>query len=164
MSFIHFNETFWVGIAFFMFVGLLWKFKIFNFVGSSLDNRAEKIKEELDEARKLKEEAQALLASYQRKHRKASEEAEDIVKHATKEADLLVKEAKKRLEEEIEKRTNIAEEKISQAEAAALQQIRDNAVDITINAARSLIVEHLDDADSGQLLEAAIDDMGRKFH
>jgi F-type H+-transporting ATPase subunit b len=158
------TPTAWVGIAFFLFIALLWKIGVFKILGSTLDKRAAQIEEELNEARKLKEEAQALLASFQRKQRKAEEAADEIISHAKSEAKLLLKEAKKRISSEVEKRTEIAEQKIKQAETAVIQQIRDNAVDITVNAARALIVDNLGKAESEELMENAVDELSRKFH
>ena len=159
----HVDEAFFVAISFFIFVALVAK-PMARFIRSGLDTRAAKIQKELDEAIELKEEAQALLASYQRKYKKALEEADDIIAHAKKEARRMIEVAKGELEDSLDKRTQMAEQKIAQAEARVIQEIQDNAVDVTISAARTLIVENLSNEAAEELLGVAIADVDRKFH
>lgn len=158
-----FDEAFFVAVSFVIFVLLVAR-PLGGLIARGLDNRADGIKKELDEAIQLKEEAQALLASYQRKHKRAVDEAEEIVSHAKQEAKRLIEETKGKLEDELAIRTKLAEQKIAQAEARVIQEIRDNAVEITINAARTLIMENLSSEVADELLEVAIANADRTFH
>ncbi len=159
----HFDESFVIALAFTIFIVLVAK-PVFSLVTRGLDKRSDGIKDELEEAMQLKEEAQALLASYQRKQKKSMEEAEEIIAHAKLEADRIVKDAKKRVEEDIAKRTELALQKIAQAEANVFQEIRENAVDITVSAARTLIAENLSKEAAEVLVSKAIHDIDQKFH
>ena len=95
------KPEFWVGVAFFGFVGLLIYYKVPGLIGKALDDRADRIRQELDEARKLREEAQALLADYQKKRQAAEEEAKAIVDQAKREAESLAAETRKNLAESL---------------------------------------------------------------
>src|SRR5688572_25349816 len=108
---------FWVGIAFLAFLLILLYFKIPALMAKALDERAAAIRKELDEARRLREEAQTLLADYQRKHRNAGQEAEAIVEQARREAEAFATETRESLTESVERRRKQAEEKIARAEA-----------------------------------------------
>lgn len=158
-----FNETFWVAVAFFIFIGMVFR-PVGRLLGAALDKRAEKIKSDLDEAEKVKEDAQALLVNYQRKHKESTEEAEEIIARAKSEAERIVASAKARVEEEIAKKTEIALQKIAQAEAAVVNEIKNNAIDITLSAARSIIVENLDRESAEEIIHQAISGIDRKFH
>ncbi len=157
------NPEFWVAVAFFIFIGIILKFG-YRRVVDGLDARAERIKNELDEARSLREEAQALLASYQRKQRDALKEAEEIVEHAKDEAARASTEAEAKLQEIIKRRTEMAVDKISRAEAQALQDVRNTAVDVAVEAARSLIEKNLDEKKAASLVEDSIADIENKLH
>ena len=159
----HFDESFVVAISVLVFVLLVGK-KLGKLVAGGVDTRNVSIKKELDQAISLKEEAQALLASYQRKQKKALEEAEDIIANAKEEAERIVNGTRKKVEEELAKRSEIAVQKIAQAEANAIQGIRENAVDLTISAARQLILENMNKESAEQLVKNAIGDLNRKFH
>lgn len=158
-----FDESFWVGAAFILFVALIAK-PVGSFIIKQLDRRSSRIKAELDEAVRLKEEAQAVLALYQRKQRKAIEEAEEIINHAQEEAARIIEISKKNLEDELKKRTELALQKIEQAEANIVKEIRQNAVDITISAAKTLILENLEKDAEESIVLKAISDIDRKFH
>lgn len=159
----HFDESFWVAVSFFTFIFLVAK-PVGRFIAAGLDKRSHTIKEELDEAMRLKEEAQALLASYQRKQRKAVEEAEEILDHARDEAERITRQAQSHLEQEIAKRTEIALQKIAQAQTSVVQEIRDNAVDITVSASRMLLEKHLDKKRAEELITDAVSSIDRKLH
>ena len=163
MSELFSNPEVWVAVAFFIFAGIVLKLGYGRIVGG-LDARAERIKNELDEARSLREEAQALLASYQRKQRDALKEAEGIVEHAKEEAARASAEAEAKLQETIKRRTEMAVDKISQAEAQALQDVRNTAVDVAVEAARSLIEKNLDEKKAASLVEDSIADIENKLH
>ncbi len=157
------NAEVWVAVAFFIFVGVILKLGYRRIV-DGLDTRGERIKNELEEARNLREEAQALLASYQRKQRDALKEAERIVEHAKDEAARASAEAEAKLQETIKRRTEMAVDKISRAEAQALQDVRNTAVDVAVEAARDLIAKNLDEKKAASLVEDSIADIDKKLH
>src|SRR3546814_6728751 len=127
------DPTFWVAVAFVVFAGLMvWKAR--QPVLDGLDARAERIRAELDEAQRLREEAQKALAEYKRKQRDAAKEAEDLLANAKHEAELLRRQAAEDLKETLARREKAAIEKIAQAETQALQEVRAQAVDIAIAA------------------------------
>lgn len=157
------NAEVWVAVAFFIFVGVILKLGYRRIV-DGLDARGERIKNDLEEARNLREEAQALLASYQRKQRDALKEAEGIVEHAKDEAARASAEAEAKLQETIKRRTEMAVDKISRAEAQALQDVRNTAVDVAVEAARDLIAKNLDEKKAASLVEDSIADIDKKLH
>jgi len=133
------DPALWVAVAFFGFVGiLLWK-KVPAAIASALDARAEQIKSELDEAKKLREDAQIVLADYQRKQREAEKEAEEIIKQAQKEAEILASETEQKLTEQLERRTRQAEEKIERAEHQAVSDVQRAAAQLSITAAENIL-------------------------
>ena len=157
------NPEFWVAVAFVIFVTVI-VYLGYRRIVDGLDGRAERIKNELEEARSLREEAQALLASYQRKQRDALKEAEGIVEHAKEEAERTSAEAEAKLQETIKRRTEMAMDKISRAEAQALQDVRNTAVDVAVEAARSLIEKNLDETKAAALVEDSIAGIEKKLH
>jgi len=118
------EAEFWVAVAFVIFVGVLIYYGVHTMITGVLDQRSARIRADLDEARRLKEEAAALLAEYRRKQQSAEREAAQIVAGAKAEADRLGVEAKTRMEEFVARRTKMAETKIAQAEAQALADVR----------------------------------------
>jgi F-type H+-transporting ATPase subunit b len=161
MDFLH-DTHFWEAVAFFLAVALVWK-KASGAITQALDQRAAKIREELDEARKLREEAQATLANYQRKQRDALKEAEEIVAHAKAEAERLGAQAARDLEAAIQRRQRLAEEKIDQAEQKALAEVRAAAVDVAVAAARRVLAEDMG-ARGGALIDQAIESLPQRLH
>jgi F-type H+-transporting ATPase subunit b len=157
------QAEFWVAVAFVLVVGLAFR-KVFAAVTTALDARAGKIKEEIDSARKMREDAQALLAEFQRKQRDALKEAEGIIDHAKHEAERLKKEAEVSLEASIVRREKQAEERIAQAEAQALAEVRDMAVDLAMVAATKLIAEKMAPATQDSLIEESIKGLSGKLH
>ena len=157
------DPAFWVAVAFVAFVGVMLKFAYGQIVGS-LDERAAGIKKELEEALKLREDAQALLASYQRKQRDALAEADDIIAQAKVETERMAEEAEKSLEEDIKRRTEQAVEKIAQAEAQVVQEVRNTAIDVAVKAAGQLIADNVDEAKAASLIDASIADIEGKLH
>src|SRR5438094_10544419 len=109
------QAEFWVAVAFFIFVGVLIYYRVHKMIVAGLDQRTARIKAELDEARRLKEEAQALLAEYKPKQQQAEREAEGLIVGAKAEAEQLAAEAKAKLEELLSRRTKLAEAKITEA-------------------------------------------------
>lgn len=154
------EPAFWVGVAFFIFVGLAWK-PISSFAAKALDARAEKIAEELREAVSLREEAQALLAEYQKKQRDNMEEAKRIVEQTKIDAQAMATKAEQELRDTLEKRKAMAIEKIAQAEIAAVRLVKQNVADIAVAATRSMIEEK---AKGSDLIDAALDDINQKLH
>src|SRR5205823_2545295 len=149
------DPEFWVLIAVVIFVIAVWK-PAGRAIGGLLDARANRIAGELDEARRLRDEAEALLAEYQKKQREAEGEAQAIVAHARDEAELVATQSARDLEQALERRTRLAEERIAQAEAKAVDEIRATAVDVAIAAAREVIAGELDESRSAALVDAAI--------
>ncbi len=157
------DPAFWVAVAFVAFVGVMVKFAYGQIVGK-LDDRADGIKSELEEALKLREEAQAMLAGYQRKQRDAVAEAEDIVAQAKAEAERMAKEAEAALEVEMKRRTDTALEKIAQAEAQVVQEVRNTAIEVAVAAAGKLIAENVDGDKARSLIDQSISDLDGKLH
>ena len=159
------DPTFWVMIAFFGFIGLLYYYKVHKVVGKALDGRADAIRKELDEARRLRDEAQALLADYKRKSLEAETEAKEILEQAKREAEALTAQTRKALQETVERRTKSAEEKIARAEAQALAEVRSSAVDSAIAAAEKILKAKASSAaTAAQLVAQGIKDLGGKLN
>lgn len=163
MSALLHDPTFWVAIAFVVFVVLVGK-PILKALFGGLDAHAEKIRAQLDEARELHEEAQKTLAEYKRKQRDALKDAEDIIAHAKEESERMRVRADERLKESIARREQAAKEKIAQAEASALKQVRGEAVDIAIAAAAKIIEAKLDAKQSDLLAKQAIEELPSKLN
>ena len=149
------DPEFWVLIAVVVFVVGVWKPARKAILGG-LDARGVRIRDELDAARRLREEAQQALAAYQKQEREAAAEAEAIVTHAKAEAERIATQAARNLEETLERRRRLAEERIAQEEAKALAEIRAITVDVAISAARQVITAELDDQRAAALIDAAI--------
>ncbi|MBP7063948.1 F0F1 ATP synthase subunit B [Ferrovibrio sp.] len=158
------DSSFWVLVAFVIFFGFLFYLKVPGQLSRSLDERAEKIKRELEEAEKLHREAQHLFAEYQRKQRNAMKEAEDIVAAAQAEAKRIAEAAKADLTASLERRRLQAEQKIAQAEQTALREVRDAAVDMAVNAASTILREKLQGPAAAAQTERAIADVKAKLH
>jgi F-type H+-transporting ATPase subunit b len=158
------TPEFWVAVAFFAFLALLAYKGVPGMVAKALDQRADAIRKELDEARRLREEAQALLADYQRKTREAETEARAIVDQARREAEAVAEETRRNLKESLERRTRIAEEKIARAETQALGEVRSAAVDSAMAAAERVLRSRLQGADGAALLEEGIRELKGKIH
>jgi len=154
---------FWVAIAFFIFIGAIAK-PVWKMLTTSLDDRAAKIRDEIDEAAKLREEAQTLLAEYQRRQRSVKQEAEDIAAAAKEEAERHREEAAEALEANLVRREQMAVERIAQAESAALAEVRNMAADLAIDATRKLIADQLDEAKAAELVDAAVAELPGKLH
>lgn len=149
------DAEFWVLLSVAIFVAAVWKPGSRAILGA-LDQRAARIEGELDEARKLREEAEQLLADYRRQERAAVAEAQAIVAHAREEAERITAQAASDLELALARRQRLAEERIAQAEARALDEIRAVAVDTAIAAARDVIAAEIDEQRGGVLIDSAI--------
>lgn len=146
----------WVAVGFFILVGVALYLKVPAMVTRALDERAERIRAELDEARRLREEAQALLAEYQRKQNDAAKEAEKIIALARDDANAFARESRLRLAESLERRRRLAEAKIARAEADAIDDVRRHAADIAIAAASRLLGQELSPAKAKGLIDDGI--------
>jgi F-type H+-transporting ATPase subunit b len=153
------NPTFWVGLAFLVLIGMMVKMGVPAMINKSLDDRASAIKTELDEAKRLREEAAKLLADYQKKHSEAEDEAKAIIDQARRDAEALAADTRRSLKEQLERRTKQAEAKIARAEAQAVSEVRASAVDSAIAAAEKLLAEQARGAVGTGLIEQSIRDL-----
>lgn len=158
------NTDFIVLIAFLIFIGVLIYFKVPTILMGLLDKRAAGIQSELDEARALREEAQALLASYERKQREVQGQADRIVAAAKENAAEAAEQAKADLEKSIERRVQAAQDQIQSAENAAVKQVRDEAARIAVAAAGEVIAKNMSDAKANAMLDDAIKVVQSKLH
>ena len=158
------NTDFVVLLAFLLFIGVLIYFGVPKLIGTQLDKRADAIRSELDEARKIREEAKSLLASYERKAREVEGKAEKIVEHAKEEAREAAEQAKKDIESSIARRLQAAEDKIASAEAAAIKDVRDQASDIAVAAAAQVLKDQMTGDRSAALIDDAIGTVKAKLH
>jgi F-type H+-transporting ATPase subunit b len=147
---------FWVAIAFGVFVLILIYLKVPKLIAKSLDDRAEAIRKELDEARRLREEAQNLLADYQKKHRNVGQEAQSILELARKEAEAFGQETRAGLKDLLERRTQQAEDKIARAEAQAVDEVRGAAIELAVSAAEKILREKAAGAGGASLVDQSI--------
>ena len=153
------NPTVWVAVSFTIFIVVMLYYKLPAMIGKALDARGEAIAAQLEEARKLREEAQTLLASYERQQRDAESEAQEILDHAQAEAERATADAKVALEASIARREALAQDKITQAEAAAVKEVQNVAVDVAIATARKLIAENLASDDADGLVDKSIGEL-----
>ena len=150
---------FWVAVAFGVFVLILLYYRVPNLVAKSLDDRAEAIRKELDEARRLREEAQTLLADYQKRHRNVGQEADAIVEQARREAEAFAHETRVSLKDALERRTKQAEDKIARAETQAVDEVRAAAIDVAMAAAERILREKTAGASGASLIDQSIRDL-----
>lgn len=158
------NTDFVVLLAFLLFIAILFYFKVPGLLGGMLDKRADDIKSELDEARRLREDAQTLLASYERKQKEVQEQADRIVAAAKEEAKAAGDQARVDLEKSVERRMAAAQEQIASAESSAVKAVRDQAVTIAVGAARDVIAKQMTATDGNALIDDAIAQVGAKLH
>ncbi|MGR3323480.1 MAG: F0F1 ATP synthase subunit B [Pseudooceanicola sp.] len=158
------NTDFVVLLAFILFVAILVYFKVPGLLMGMLDKRADGIRSELDEARKLREDAQALLASYERKQKEVQAQADRIVETAKGEAQAAADQAKQDLEGSIARRLAAAEDQIASAEAAAVKEVRDQAASVAIAVAREVIAKEISAAQANKLIDDTIGQVEAKLH
>jgi F-type H+-transporting ATPase subunit b len=159
-----FEAEFWVAVAFFVFVAFLGYVGAHRVILASLDQRRDKIKSELDEARRLRDEAEKLLAEYRRRQQGAESEARTIIGNAQAEAERIAEEAHARMGELIARRTAIAQTKIAQAEAQALADVRAAATDAAVAAAEKILKETAKGKVADDLIAKGIEDIKAKLH
>ena len=158
-----FGEGFWVALAFVVFVAAIYR-PVGRMLSSALDARGEKIRDELEEAVRLREQAQALLASYQRQQNEAAAEAEQILSQARDEAEREAKHAADAVKEALDRRKQLAMDRIARAEEEALAEVRGVAVDIAVRATREVLSARLRGKRGAELIDEAIADLDEKLH
>jgi F-type H+-transporting ATPase subunit b len=156
------QPEFWVLAAFVVFIALVGR-KLNGLIGGALDDRAAKIRAQLDEAAKLREDAEAALRQYQTRQRDAVKEAEAIVQMARNEARTLEADLKAQLEQKLKRREAQALDKIAQAEAQAASEVRDAAVELAVAATRRVLAEKVDGAVGGGLVDASIQELPKRL-
>jgi len=157
------DPEFWVLLAVVIFLIVVWKPTRRAVVGA-LDSRAERIRQELEAARNLRDEAQQALAAYQRQQQQGAAEAQAIIAHAKAEAERIAAQSLRDLEETLRRRQQLAQERIAQEEAKALAEIRAIAVDVAISASRQVIAASLDERRGAALIDDAIAALPRQLH
>lgn len=157
------NPVTWITLAFVLVVALIIK-KIVPLAVNGLDERSKNISEEIERATTLREEAQAILAKYQKKQRESLKEAEEIVQKANLEARRITREAEQAVEIALKKRMKLAVEKIEQAERTALQEVQNHVIDVTVAAAREIVAEKLTPEARKALVEAAQKHLQQELH
>jgi F-type H+-transporting ATPase subunit b len=163
MTVLH-EPEFWVAVAFVIFLGVLGYVGVHRKVTEALDARAARIKAELDEARRLRDEAEKLLAAYQRKQGEAEQEAAAIVAEARAEAERVAAEANAKMEEFVARRTKLAEIKIGQAETQALADVRAAAADAAVAAAEKILTATTKGKIADDLIAQGIADVKAKLN
>jgi F-type H+-transporting ATPase subunit b len=158
------DPVFWVAVSLVIFLALAWRAGAPGMVIKALDGRAERVTKELAEAKSLREEAQRLLAEYQRKQKEAQGEADQIVAAAKAEAERLKAESIAKVNEFVARRSKLAEQKIAQAEAQAIAEVRATAADVAVEAARSLLVQSMKSGAGADITAAAIREVGGKLN
>ena len=163
MQFIY-EPEFWVAVSFFLFIGVLVYLGVHKKAASALDARALLIRKELEEARRLREEAEKVLADYQRKLGDVVTEVDNITALAAKQAETLAAETRQSLKEYFDRRIKIAEEKITRAEMEAVRELRSDTVDAAIAAAQNLIAAKLTPDRAKKLVSTSIKALKSKLN
>jgi len=158
------NTDFVVTLGFLVFVGILLYYKVPALIGRLLDNRAAQIKAELEEARALRDEAKAVLASYEKKQKEVQEQSERIVASAKEEAMNAAAQAKADLKAAIARRLAAAEDQIASAEASAIREVREKAIAVAIAAAGDVLSKQMTAEGAAASIDAAIVQVEAKLH
>ena len=158
------DATFWAFIGLLIFIGLMLYVKLPGMITKALDGRADKVRNELEEARRLREEAQAVLADFRRKTQDADDEADAIIAQAKAEGERMTAETEQALEEMIARRTEAAENRIAQAQAQAIGEVRARATDIAIAASQSLLADQVKGKTASDLIDSAIADVKARIN
>jgi F-type H+-transporting ATPase subunit b len=159
-----YEPEFWVAVAFVILMGVFAYFGIHRTVLKALDHRSDRIKAELDDARRLKEEATKLLAEYQARRASAEREAQDIITSARADAERIAAEAKTKMEDFVARRTKTAESKIALAEAQALADVRAAAAEAAVTAASSILSQSVKGGVADDLLAKGIAEVREKLN
>ncbi|MCQ8184822.1 F0F1 ATP synthase subunit B family protein [Parvularcula maris] len=158
------DTNLWVLVGFLIVLGILVSQGVFKKLGGMLSGRADTIRSQLDEARSLREEAQRLLADYQKRQREAEGEAEEIISQAKADAKIMAADARTKLEEQVARRTQAAHDRIARAEAQALADVRAQTADLAIDAAREIIRARTDGSAQKALLDRSIAEVRGKLN
>ena len=158
------DPTFWVAIAFLLFLGVLFLLKLPKTISNALDSRAAKIKNDLDEAESLLKQAQELLATYQKKQRDAADEAAAIRADAEKEAQQCLVEGESRLARQLERRENLVIERIKQAELKAIDDLKTKTADIAMDATEAILATMISKSKSDKMLDNAISELSKRLN
>jgi F-type H+-transporting ATPase subunit b len=158
------EPEFWVAVAFFILMGVFAYLGVHRTVLTTLDHRRDRIKAELDDARRIKEEAAKVLEQYKARRASAEREAEEIISGAKAEAERIASEAKTKMEDFVARRTKTAENKIAQAETQALADVRAAAADAAIAAASTILSQSVKGEVADDLLAKGIQDVRAKLN
>ncbi|MBV6658823.1 MAG: ATP F0F1 synthase subunit B [Devosiaceae bacterium] len=158
------DSSFWALVGLIIFLGLMVYLKVPGMVTRALDARADKVRGELEEARRLREEAQAVLADFRRKTQNAEEEADAILAQAKAEAARMTEETEAALEEMITRRTAAAEARIAQAEAQALGEVRSKAAELAVAASEKVLADQVQGDAAASLIDSAIADVKARIN
>ena len=158
------NTDFVVAIGFLVFLGILLYFKVPKILTKMLDDRAAGIQSDIDEARAIREEAQSLLADYERKTREAKDQADDIVAAARKDAEASAEQARRDLDASVERRLAAAEEQIKSAQNAAIREVRDRAIAVATAAAADVLARQMTPDRSNRMIDDSIETVRAKLH
>ena len=163
MDFI-FEPEFWVAVSFFLFVGGMLYLGLHKKLAAVLDARAAAIAKELEEAKRLREEAAKVLDDYRRKQGDVAKETKEIIDLASREAEILAAETRRAMREQFDRRMKLAEDKIARAEADAVREVRSVAVDAAVAAAQALIAAKLTPDRAEKLVSESIDTLKSKLN
>lgn len=153
------DTSLWVLVAFLIVMGIAVAAGLPRIASSFFADRADTVRRQLDEARSLREEAQRMLAEYQKRQRDAEEEAQGIIEQAKADAKIMAAEARAKLDDQLTRRRQAAEERIARAEAQAINEMRGKAADLAIEAARDIISTRVDDRSQASLIDKAVGDL-----
>ena len=159
-----YEAEFWVAVAFVILMGVFAYFGVHRTLLKALDHRSERIKAELDDARRLKEEAAKLLEEYRARRATAEREAVDIIASAKAEAERIAAEAKTKMEDFVARRTKTAEGKIALAEAQALADVRAAAAEAAVQAASTILSQSVKGQVADDLLAKGITEVRQKLN
>lgn len=159
-----FEAEFWVFVAFVILMGVLGYFGVHRTILSALDHRRDRIQKELDDARRLKDEAAKLVEEYRARRASAEREAQEIVTSAKAEAERIAAEAKTKMEEFVARRTKTAESKIAQAESQAIADVRAAAAEAAVSAATSIMGQSVRGSVADELISKGIADVRSKLN
>lgn len=160
----HFDAEFFVAFGFVLFILLLGYLGVHRTIANALDNRSNQIADELAQAKRLREEAESVLASYKQRAAEAEKDAQAIVAQAKEEADAMAREASVRMEEFVARRTKQAETKIAMAEAQASNDVRAAAAEAAVQAAETVLRSQTRGEAAADLIAKGIGDIKSRLH
>jgi F-type H+-transporting ATPase subunit b len=158
------DNTFWAFVGLLIFLGIMVYMKVPGMMAKGLDARGDKIRADLDEAKRLRDEAAALLEEYKKKRKQAEADAVDIIAAAKRDAETMAADAKQKTEEFVKRRTAMAEQRIAQAEADAVNAVRSTAVDIAVAAAGKILGGKADPKLQAELFKQSLGDLKARLN